>query len=269
MTNKPSIDGVPREALEKLLMYWPEREPKPNNSIICYPVIPAEVTELRALLTEPRPSLESPARWFVPADIHDQVVADLDELRKAINDAATGIPAGVEIAKVPALLAGRLNVTDQRIDYLVELLTEARISVDYHAGMKREGENESLYDLLVRINAALQPTEAVLIAAGLGYPLSKEDAVKTYKATLQPRTDHPNNEDCEWCGGCGHDPYGDPCVGCCKPTPASVVLPDHKEMHVLISKAARQADLTNGANFYTASELAAIAFLKKVKELNQ
>jgi len=58
-------------------------------------------------------------------------------------------------------------------------------------------------------------SEAELIAAGFGYPMSKEDAVKAYKASLQPRTDHPSNEDCEWCHGCGHDHYGDPCVGCC------------------------------------------------------
>jgi hypothetical protein len=65
------------------------------------------------------------------------------------------------------------------------------------------------------------PSEAELIAAGFGYPISKEDAVKAYKASLQPRTDHPSNADCEWCHGCGHDPYGDPCVGCCAPSPVA------------------------------------------------
>lgn len=64
-------------------------------------------------------------------------------------------------------------------------------------------------------------SEADLIAAGFGYPMSKEDAVKAYKALLQPRTDHPTNEDCEHCAGCGHDYYGDPCVGCCKPSPVA------------------------------------------------
>lgn len=51
----------------------------------------------------------------------------------------------------------RLNAADQRIDELVELLTEAQCSVDYHAGMKHEGENENLYNLLERIKAALKP----------------------------------------------------------------------------------------------------------------
>lgn len=67
-------------------------------------------------------------------------------------------------------------------------------------------------------------SEADLIAAGFGYPMSKEDSMKAYKASLQPRTDHPSNEDCEWCHGCGHDPYGDPCIGCCKPNPEPVYL---------------------------------------------
>lgn len=51
--------------------------------------------------------------------------------------------------------------------------------------------------------------------------------------------------------------------------PVAVVLPSHQEMHILISKAARQADLTPGANYFTAAEFAAIALLDKVKELNQ
>lgn len=71
------------------------------------------------------------------------------------------------------------------------------------------------------------PSEATLIAAGFGYPMSKEDAVKAYKASLQPRTDHPGNEDCEWCHGCGHDYYGEPCVGCCNP--ASLPAPAERD----------------------------------------
>jgi len=116
------------------------------------------------------------------------------------------------------------------------------------------------------------PTEAQLIAAGLGYPMSKEDAVKAYKASLQPRTDNPRNADCEWCHGCGHDYYGDPCVGCCKPTsqpaPVSVALPTTQELRELVTKSAREADLIPGANYYTAAELAAGALFEKIKELN-
>lgn len=59
--------------------------------------------------------------------------------------------------------------------------------------------------------------EEKLIAAGLGYPLSKEEAVKAYKAMLEPRTDTLENADCDWCYGVGHDYEGDPCVGCCRP----------------------------------------------------
>lgn len=53
------------------------------------------------------------------------------------------------------------------------------------------------------------------------------------------------------------------------PAPVAVVLPSPQEMHILISKSARQADLTAGANYFTAAEFAAIALLDKVKELNQ
>ncbi|MBU0522724.1 MAG: hypothetical protein KKC24_23720 [Gammaproteobacteria bacterium] len=54
------------------------------------------------------------------------------------------------------------------------------------------------------------------------------------------------------------------------PTAAvALVLPTHQEMHTLICKAARQADLTSGSNYHTAAEFAAIAFLDKLKELNQ
>lgn len=62
--------------------------------------------------------------------------------------------------------------------------------------------------------------EEKLVAAGLGYPLSKEEAVKAYKAMLEPRTDTPENADCEWCYGVGHDHEGDPCAGCCSPITA-------------------------------------------------
>ncbi|WP_095158264.1 hypothetical protein [Pseudomonas sp. Irchel 3E13] len=64
--------------------------------------------------------------------------------------------------------------------------------------------------------------EEKLVAAGLGYPLSKEEAVKAYKAMLEPRTDTPENADCDWCYGVGHDYEGDPCVGCCFPTKAQL-----------------------------------------------
>ncbi|MBT9575109.1 MAG: hypothetical protein IV106_29105 [Pseudomonas umsongensis] len=112
-------------------------------------------------------------------------------------------------------------------------------------------------------------TEAQLIAAGFGYPMSKEDAVKAYKASLQPRTDHPSNADCEWCHGAGHDYQGDPCVGCCKPAPVAVVLPSPTELRALVTEAARDSDLIAGANYYTAAELAANYMLSKIKELNQ
>lgn len=60
--------------------------------------------------------------------------------------------------------------------------------------------------------------EERLIAAGLGYPLSKEEAVKAYKTMLVFRTDTPEMLDCELCFGVGHDfDAGLPCVMCCEP----------------------------------------------------
>lgn len=81
-------------------------------------------------------------------------------------------------------------------------------------------------------------SEAQLIAAGLGYPMSKEDAVKAYKASLVPRTDTPSNADCEWCHGCGHDPYGEPCVGCCTPAAQAQCEPRHASTFKLCPRCA-------------------------------
>lgn len=67
--------------------------------------------------------------------------------------------------------------------------------------------------------------EEKLIAAGLGYPLSKEEAVKAYRAMLEPRTDSPENAGCGWCHGVGHDDAGDPCIGCCYPKDQAGVTP--------------------------------------------
>lgn len=92
------------------------------------------------------------------------------------------------------------------------------------------------------------------------------------KASLQPRTDHPANEDCEHCGGCGHDYYGEPCVGCCKPAstpaPASLVLPDPGELGLLVARSAGQADRLHGCNHYTACEMTANNLMERIKELN-
>ena len=52
------------------------------------------------------------------------------------------------------------------------------------------------------------------------------------------------------------------------PAPAEVVLPASESLRDLITKAARDADLIPGANYYTAAELAASALLDKIKELN-
>lgn len=53
------------------------------------------------------------------------------------------------------------------------------------------------------------------------------------------------------------------------PAPVSVVLPSGSGIRALITKAARDADLTPGANYYTAAELAVCYCLDKVKELNK
>jgi hypothetical protein len=75
---------------------------------------------------------------------------------------------------------------------------------------------------LERYKMSIWPSEETLIAAGLGYPIGKEQAMKIYKAALRSRTDAPENADCEWCYGVGHDYYGEPCCGCCKPDPEAL-----------------------------------------------
>ena len=100
--------------------------------------------------------------------------------------------------------------TNQTIDGVRERLTEIANRDSAVSVTVRAEDLRALLD-------APYPSEAQLIAAGLGYPMSKEDAVKAYKDSLVPRTDSSSNADCEWCHGCGHDPYGEPCVGCCKP----------------------------------------------------
>ncbi|OEC62121.1 hypothetical protein A7D21_26825 [Pseudomonas sp. AP19] len=53
-----------------------------------------------------------------------------------------------------------------------------------------------------------------------------------------------------------------------QPAPVAVVLPDQKAVSALVTKAARQADLIDGANYYTAAELAAEALIGEVTRLN-
>lgn len=53
-----------------------------------------------------------------------------------------------------------------------------------------------------------------------------------------------------------------------QPAPVAVVLPDQKAVSALVTKAARQADLINGANYYTAAEFAAEAVIDEVTRLN-
>lgn len=101
-------------------------------------------------------------------------------------------------------------MNNQTIDGVPRKLLEGLLTL---AAMSASAPYRELRALL----DAPYPSEAQLIAAGFGYPMSKDDAVKAYKASLLPRTDNPSNADCEWCHGCGHDPYGEPCVGCCTP----------------------------------------------------
>ncbi|QIB09019.1 hypothetical protein GZ982_30200 (plasmid) [Pseudomonas fluorescens] len=55
-------------------------------------------------------------------------------------------------------LQKRLKAQHQRRDGLLNLLLEARRSVEYHAGMKGLGDGDELYALLSRIDAALNST---------------------------------------------------------------------------------------------------------------
>lgn len=49
---------------------------------------------------------------------------------------------------------------------------------------------------------------------------------------------------------------------------SGVAIPSPEEITLMVTKAARQADLTPGANYYTAAELGATAIVDKIKELN-
>jgi len=122
----------------------------------------------------------------------------------------------------------RLTSTDQRLDELISAVRS--INHAKHHEVFVPGDDEPQFqqrkewvDWLLGLcdaasgQVAPVPTESALIAAGLGYPLSKEDAVRAYQAKLGPITDHPINENCEGCHGCGHDYYGDPCQHCIRP----------------------------------------------------
>lgn len=53
-----------------------------------------------------------------------------------------------------------------------------------------------------------------------------------------------------------------------QPAPVALLLPDPKVVSMIVTRAARQADLTPGANYHTAAELAADAILFEVAALN-
>lgn len=109
------------------------------------------------------------------------------------------------------------GVSRDLIEHAIEALTR---HLDQHAPMQvppSKADSDLVREELRALLDSPYPSEAQMIASGLGYPMSKEDAVKAYKASLVPRTDSSSNADCEWCHGCGHDPYGEPCVGCCTP----------------------------------------------------
>ncbi|MBY8958329.1 hypothetical protein J1G18_13630 [Pseudomonas sp. MIS38] len=105
-------------------------------------------------------------------------------------------------------------------DVCVELVDRAeleRVTAERNALQLLLTKRDERIDELERYKMSIWPSEDTLIAAGLGYPIGKEQAVKIYKAALKARTDTPENADCEWCYGVGHDYYGDPCCGCCRP----------------------------------------------------
>lgn len=87
----------------------------------------------------------------------DRVVylaSDFDNVTRLFLDAAERCIASERREKE---LQQRLTAADELIDLLGGLLIEAQRSVDYHAGMQRQGDGERLYDLLARIKAAEVP----------------------------------------------------------------------------------------------------------------
>ena len=159
--------------------------------------------------------------YWTPWHLADQINSENERYRKYGCDTCDGSghlhrADGEYFGECTSCGAYELEQSKRERDQLKAKLAEA-------SGAERQGS---------------MPSEATLIAAGFGYPMSKEDAVKAYKASLQPRTDHPSNEDCEWCHGCGHDYHGDPCVGCCKPAslPAPVERDERAEFEVWAAK---------------------------------
>lgn len=110
-------------------------------------------------------------------------------------------------------------------DVHIQLIDRAeldRVTAERDALQLLLTKRDDRIDELERYKMSIWPSEDTLISAGLGYPIGKEQAVKIYKAALKSRTDTPENADCEWCYGVGHDYYGEPCCGCCKPDPEAL-----------------------------------------------
>ena len=83
---------------------------------------------------------------------------ELKELREAVNSAAKGIKAGIEIAKVPRILLERLTVAEQRADELEGLLRETLESGEWFSSAL-EFQNRQGFELCAKIDAALKPAE--------------------------------------------------------------------------------------------------------------
>lgn len=184
MTNNPTIDGVSREDLRTLIN---DPNPAANHQILM------ARDKIRRLLDAPAVERQEP----------------VDALSKGFYTTQSG-GGNYSINIGFRTMAEMQSADKQMLEVLRSRFKDAALQSTIAQLQARVQELE-------RCKMSIWPSEETLMAAGLGYPIGKEQAVKIYKASLQSRTDTPENADCEWCYGAGHDYYGDPCCGCCKP----------------------------------------------------
>jgi hypothetical protein len=161
------------------------------------------------------------------------------------------------IAQLESKLNRAINLDFERRETIAKLTVELKdfqwgASVEAQAGDEARNEVASLSAEIERLKGG--QGEPVAWAANSNLAEIADGAL--WSGTLWGKKNPPMLED--------RSP-----LYASQPAPVSVVLPSADDLRYLISRAAKHADLTNGANYYTAAELAAEALVDKVKELNQ